>query len=337
MSKKEFPKQKQSNLSADCIVPVPRPFQEPDYPVDTYYFQISMLSMLMVRWHWHEEVELILVKSGEAWVKTEDSNVVLKEGQAMFINQNLLHSIRSSGGNDGEVYSLRFHPSFLFGYEKQSLSSKYLAPLANSSYFKYLILDGQTPASSEMLQLVRRAVNVDLERAFGYELEMKSLLSRFWFLMLPNAISQKPSPAPTHAATFDSLRIKTAIRYIEDHHTDAITLEEIADSIHISKSECCRCFKRTLGITPFEYLMKYRIFESARKMQQKEAVAETISDLAASVGFNSPSYFNKIFKKYLKCTPLQYKRKIMTTPYPFFEEDTFLPIGDPGRQSDHSR
>ena len=334
MSKKEFPKQ--NNLSADCIVPVPRPFQEPDYPVDTYYFKISMLSMLMVRWHWHEEVELILVKSGEAWVKTEDSNVVLKAGQAMFVNQNLLHSIRASGGNDGEVYSLRFHPSFLFGSATQSLSSKYLAPLANSPYFKYLILDGQTPVSQEMLQLIRRAVSADLERPFGYELEVKSLLSHFWFLLLPNAISKKTDDSPTQVSGYDSIRIKTAIRYIEEHHADSVTLEEIAGSIHISKSECCRCFKRTLGITPFEYLMKYRIFESARKMQQKEAVAETISDLAASVGFNSPSYFNKIFKKYLKCTPLQYKRKIMISPAPLPEEDTFLPIGSPDSQPTHS-
>lgn len=336
MDKKEFAENTQTAFSQAGALQTVRPFQEPDYPVDTYYFQISMLSMLMVRWHWHEEVELILVKSGEAWIKTEESNVVLQAGQGMFVNQNLLHSIRSSGGKDGEVYSFRFHPSFLFGSQNQSLSSKYLDPVVTSPYFRYLILDGMTPASSEMLQLVRRTVQVDLERAFGYELEVKSLLSRFWFLLLSSVTNQKSDSIPAPASGFDSKRIKTAIRYIEEHHTDSVTLEEIADSIHISKSECCRCFKRTLGITPFEYLMKYRIFESARKMQRKEAVAETISDLAASVGFNSPSYFNKIFKKYLKCTPLQYKRKIMTTPSPLLEEDTFLPLGDPNQIKAHS-
>ena len=38
--------------------------------------------------------------------------------------------------------------------------------------------------------------------------------------------------------------------------------------------------------------------------------AETISDLALSVGFNSTSYFNKWFRHYLKCTPTQYKQKL---------------------------
>ena len=337
MNKKEFPEQLQMNLSEAEDMPVPQPFKEPDYPVDTYYFQISMLSMLMVRWHWHEEIELIYVQSGEAWIKTEDSNVVLKAGQGMFVNQNLLHSIRSSGESDGEVYSLRFHPSFLFGTKSQSLDNRYLTPISVSPYLKYLILDDSTPVFSEMLSLVKQAVTMDLEQPFGYELEVKSLLCHFWFLLLANVETIKPDTSSTQVSGFDSKRIKTAIRYIEDHHADAVTLEEIADSIHISKSECCRCFKRTLGITPFEYLMKYRIFESARKMQQKEAVAETISDLAASVGFNSPSYFNKIFKKYLKCTPLQYKRRIITAPSKLLEEDTFLPIMNPDSQNPHAR
>ena len=91
---------------------------------------------------------------------------------------------------------------------------------------------------------------------------------------------------------------------------EAVTLDDIANSIMVSKSECCRCFKRTLGITPFEYLMKYRIQESAKRIQRRPQ--DSISEIAGSVGFNNTSYFNKIFKKYMECTPSEYRNSTHT-------------------------
>lgn len=89
---------------------------------------------------------------------------------------------------------------------------------------------------------------------------------------------------------------------------ETVTLEDIADSIMVSKSECCRCFKRTLGVTPFEYLMKYRIMESTKRMHRRPQ--ESISEIAGSVGFNNTSYYNKIFKKFMDCTPTEFKKNI---------------------------
>ncbi len=101
--------------------------------------------------------------------------------------------------------------------------------------------------------------------------------------------------------------MKQAMLFIRKHHADPISLEEIADSIHISKSECCRCFSRTLQMTPFEYLMRYRILEATKKMIEQIKEPMSIADIALSVGFNNVSYFNKLFKKFLGCTPTYYR------------------------------
>ena len=108
--------------------------------------------------------------------------------------------------------------------------------------------------------------------------------------------------------------MKEAILYIEEHYSENITLDDLAASIHLSKSECCRCFKRTLQLTPFEYLMKYRIFRAASILQMNVPAPRSMSALAFSVGFNNASYFNKVFKQYLHCTPSEYKRKIKNNP-----------------------
>lgn len=303
-----------------------RSFKNKDYPVDTYYFQMSLLSMLVVRWHWHEDLEIILVISGEAWVRTEEKSVLLHKGQGIFVNQNILHSIRSSDRSDCTLYSLRFHPSLIFGLNGGSLSDKYLAPVTESPHLKYLELYNDGGSREEILTLADRAIKIDLKKPFGYELEVKSLLCHIWGLLLSGTEQQEEVPEEVPIPHTDSKRIKKAMRYIEANHALPLSLDEIAESIHLSKSECCRCFKRTIGLTPFEYLMRYRIFEAARKIQQKEAEAETISDLAASVGFNSPSYFNKIFKKYLHCTPLEYKRRSANVDFP--TENSFLPLSE---------
>ena len=63
-------------------------------------------------------------------------------------------------------------------------------------------------------------------------------------------------------------------------------------------------------MTPFEYLMKYRIFEATKKLLDNKTVSDSISDLALSVGFNNISYFNKLFKRYLDCTPTEYREQM---------------------------
>ncbi|MBQ3037428.1 MAG: helix-turn-helix transcriptional regulator, partial [Lachnospiraceae bacterium] len=120
----------------------------------------------------------------------------------------------------------------------------------------------------------------------------------------------------------DEIRIIDAIAYIQEHYAELVTLDDIADSIHVSKSECCRCFKRAVNITPFEYLMRYRILQAADKILQNDREMTSISELASSVGFNNTSYFNKLFKKYFNCTPTEY-RKLSKTEH----RDQLSPFG----------
>ncbi len=60
-------------------------------------------------------------------------------------------------------------------------------------------------------------------------------------------------------------------------------------------------------MTPFEYLMRYRILEATKKMIETIKNPMSIADIALSVGFNNVSYFNKLFKKFLGCTPTYYR------------------------------
>lgn len=286
-----------------------------DYPVGVYRIDLNKMYLGQVHWHWHEELEYILVTSGTASFFAGDSSYVLSQGQGMLINRNVLHSVKALNEGNCIFYSIVFHTSFLFGYRHSELAVNYLLPLTNHERLRCFPLNApgteKDPEISQLLDMCSQIVQVNEEKAFGYELLTKSLLLQTWVILLKKIEDYKSaSPQePKASVSPDEARAKAAITYISMHYAEQISLQDIADYIHISKSECCRCFKRCLQTTPFEYLIKYRIYSAASMFGQADQRL-SVSDVAAKVGFNSSSYFNKLFKKYLGCTPTQFKRQI---------------------------
>lgn len=292
---------------------IPARGESVDFPVVTYFLDLSKMYMGAIRWHWHNEIEIIIINSGKANVLVDNAQVKLKAGEAVMVNQDVLHSIRPVENEKCTLYLILFHPSFLFGYGQAYFSARYLTPILSSSALKYIKLEEDIAWQEALIDHVNNAIAATLTKKFGYELVTKAELELFWAGILE--YSYTPSETIESAeASSDSQRVKEALLYIEKHHMNSITLDDIAASIHVSKSECCRCFKCTLKITPIEYVMKYRIFEATRKIKRGVPESKSISELAMSVGFNNASYFNKLFKKYLDCTPSQYKEFLRKEP-----------------------
>ena len=95
------------------------------------------------------------------------------------------------------------------------------------------------------------------------------------------------------------------LRCIHGQFDCELTTAAIAATASVSESECLRCFRKTIGTTPIQYLKQYRIRQSAKQL------AETglkISDIAVSCGFQDMSYFTKAFREQMGCTPTQYRK-----------------------------
>lgn len=280
-------------------------YGNPDYPVNVNYLDLYKTYMHFIRWHWHEEIEILIIKEGNAKVSTDDATYTVHPGQGIFINQNVMHSIHSADEKNCTFYSIIFHPDFLFGYRHDYMHAQFFLPVQNLPLFKTFILDKSNKQHENMLGTLNKVIAENVTKPFGYEIGTKGRLCYFWSLLIGQLPQLETTPSPH--VLLDEQRVKQAVLFIQAHHAEALSLEDIADSIHISKSECCRCFSRTLQMTPFEYLMKYRIFHAARRLVGKDNEPISIADLALSVGFNNTSYFNKLFKKYLGCTPTYYR------------------------------
>jgi AraC-like DNA-binding protein len=100
---------------------------------------------------------------------------------------------------------------------------------------------------------------------------------------------------------FEKVKALISLKYNEK-----LTLEEMAKSESMSKYFFIREFKSALGITPYEYLLNYRI--GAAK-QLLTSTLMTVDEIALGCGFNSTSNFIKRFKRSLGMTPLLYRKK----------------------------
>ena len=285
-----------------------------DYPVNARCLDLRKSYMSWIRWHWHEEMEILIVDQGIAEVSTDDATYLIKPGQGLIINQNIMHCIHAHNEKSCTFHSLVFHPDYIFGHKNNYLQTEYLLPIQSYRLFKAFFLDESAPWHERMLQMLKEVIGLNLDQHFGYEIATKGYLCHFWVELL-RQIPHADAPIVSRVSP-DEQRVKEAMLFIRTHYAEPLSLQEIADSIHVSKSECCRCFARTLQMSPFEYLMKYRIYESTKKLMDSEQYFASIAELAASVGFNNTSYFNKHNKKYLGCTPTYYRTHKVLHPEP---------------------
>lgn len=278
-----------------------------DYPLSVLNIDFTESDPFVIHWHWHEDIELMYIIKGQAYVTCEQDNILANEGDIVFINQSIRHFITPTNPEGCIFRSIIVHPSFIFGFGQLEMEKKYITPVIHDASIKYLHITPESSCYHAFQPHILEIITQNDEKPAGYELISKAAILYIWKELFNRTVKDNLSPTRKTAAQ-DEQRVKQAILYIQEHYMESITLDDIAASILVSKSECCRCFKRTLNITPFEYLMKYRILASTKRMHGK--TLESISEIAGSVGFNNTSYYNKIFKKYMGCTPTEYRSSI---------------------------
>ena len=99
-----------------------------------------------------------------------------------------------------------------------------------------------------------------------------------------------------------SAQLQQTIDYIHTHLDRELSIEQIAQVIHISPTYFASLFKRTTGISPHQYVIRQRV-KRAKVMLTKTEL--TIADIALQVGFSSQSHLTQQFKRFTGMTPKQ--------------------------------
>ena len=281
--------------------------ETPPDPTDGRRFSVRHAeitrSRAMAR-HSHEEIEFffVLPQGGSNLrlkLRVENEEFILCEGEAVLIPPSLSHYAEILAGRSCAYSTVCFHPLIFSGKGFR----RFIQPLLLDSQAFVLKLSGETDWQREALGVLAKTARYgnmpDIE---SWELEFHGLMFILWNLIYKNAYADSPV---IHAYQKLYKRMAGPIEYIHRHYQEDISEEVLAAQGSMAVGTLYRYFKKLMGITPFQYLSKYRILQSRTLLVQTDKM---ISEIASLCGYNSLTCFNREFKKYMNCTPSAYRK-----------------------------
>ncbi len=267
-----------------------------DFPYNVYLCTIP-LDFPSVKTHWHEEIEIIVIKKGEGIVSVDLTDYKVCAGDAVFVFSGQLHSVSQKADCTMEYENILFKPALLRSAGQDPCSDRFLQPLCSGSLRAVPVLH-----DARLTELIAQADQLCDARPRGYQLAVKGLLFQMMYQFL-SSCGQFPEERSDRRPLE---KIKTVLSYVEQHYQEPITIEEIAGQCFYSKSYFMKFFKEMMGMGFIAYLNEYRLEAASRILLTSQG---TILDAAMQSGFENLSYFTRSFKKKYGMTPGQYRKQ----------------------------
>jgi transcriptional regulator GlxA family with amidase domain len=106
-----------------------------------------------------------------------------------------------------------------------------------------------------------------------------------------------------------SALVKRTVLYLQQNYASPLSRREIADAIGVSENHLSRIFRRELGITPWDFLNRFRIKQARELLTQTD---RSITSVALTVGFSDPAYFSRVFRKQVGMSPSAFRERPRT-------------------------
>lgn len=250
-----------------------------DFPYIATCAELDKYTEPFVPWHWHRTVELFYMESGTLEYTTPHGKWAFSAGSGGMVNSNVLHSSAFclSGGRNIQLLHL-FDPSLLSGERGSRIGSKYILPLTTAPGVELILLYPEDPRQALLLEKIQSAFTLQ-ETEWGYEFRLREA----------------------------DVRVKLLMGYIQEHLSEPISVDQLAQTAHISRRACFRLFQDTLHMPPAAYIQSCRLQKACQMLAKTD---EAITHIAYSCGFGSSSYFDKVFHEKYGCSPLVYRNRM---------------------------
>ena len=251
--------------------------------------------------HWHEDIEIIVVRRGTVRYQIYQQSLVLTKGQALLVNSNVPHSAVPVDNSHVLLCTIIIQPEFLYGFPGSDMERKYFRPFCGNSRIPCILLEGKDEEGQEKLELLRRVETYFQERPFGFELKIQSLLLDFFFRIFSE--NQEKVGRGTAADGEKLRRLQILLDYLHAHYGETVSLQDLAAQVHLGRESCSRFFKEMTGKTITRYLEDYRIGQSLPLLLEGNLAVAQIAELT---GFSSASRYARAFRERMGGNPKEY-------------------------------
>ncbi|WP_422083055.1 AraC family transcriptional regulator [Ulvibacterium sp.] len=249
-------------------------------------------------WHFHPEFELVYIEGASATRHVGDHISQFTDSDLVLIGSNIPHLNFDHGVTTSyrkEV--LHIKPTF-----KQSIIAQ-MPELQSLDRLMELSKYGLAFTGATKTEVGKRMKKLHMLTSFEFFMEILSILR---FLAGSKEFELLHSkPFVNRYSHKEQARIREIYALIDERYQNKIPLEEVAALCNLSKPAFCRYFKKTTGTTFTNFLNQYRISQAKRLL----LLGKNISETCYECGFESLSYFNRIFKKVTQENPSEFKRR----------------------------
>ena len=275
------------------------------FPVGLHKLEYPADTDVMFYVHWHQEFEFLVLTEGKVLFTIEDREYVMNPGDIVFINSNYLHMAKNICGGVCSFYAIDFSYHVLNEDIHSIFSKKFIRPILNDKYvfpeFMPVSEDEDKCWQKDIRNYLHEIGECPEHELEPFELMIRSRILAIWDILDKNCVrAQKDNDIENRY----SERLEPVISYIKENYAYEITLGELAAILPMSEGQFSRVFKQTMKLSPIQYLMRYRILQSCKLLQDTE---KKIGEIANLSGFNNISYFNRVFLNTIGCTPKEYR------------------------------
>lgn len=247
--------------------------------------------------HWHEDLQFIYVINGKIKFLTLNKRIEVSAGQGIFINKNILHQVKQFMSCH---YKSFVFPDYFLKFYFGSPAGVFVDSISENENLEFYHFTGQNEWENTALNLLQKLAEIEEKKTEFYPYEILLTLSTLWLTFRKNILLP-----PQQQENIVSIRMQKFLNYIANHYAEDISLESLAKSGNVGKSECLRCFKASLQATPYKYLIEYRLSKAAELLKTTDLPIGVISE---NVGFHQVSHFGKCFKEKTGYSPKDYRK-----------------------------
>lgn len=245
--------------------------------------------------HIHNECEICMIKSGKKIFYIHNEEFLLCEGDIIFINGNVPHK------------TINFEGSMAFLMQCRNIYSMDTPENDISCYLMkkdedYAIFRKGSEINISLCPLLDEIYNEHAKMNLNYELFIRAYVMQAFAILYRHGILKDA------VSFFDEKsinKILPALKFIEAHYNESISLEDVSKTLNVDKSHFCRIFKKATDTSFVQYLNFVRIQKAEKLLTE---TTKSILEISHETGFSSPAYFTETFRSVMSCTPRFYRK-----------------------------
>ena len=251
--------------------------------------------------HKHEDWELLYVDSGEFDCIVEGEKKLLKQGDVIFHQPLETHSTVCNGKKSASVFNIHFecHSEAMECFKKKILT----VSQRTSEVLKKLISE-----CNETYRVSFHPITFSDNVPFGGEQMVLLLLEEFLILLARDSQNIVNPIKSRNSQPYVEPMIEDICAYLKANVYGKVTLDDLTEKFHFSKSFIFKQFKNHIGLSPISYYLDLKLIE-AKRLLREDGI--TITEIAERLGFESPEYLSRYFKKRVGHSPREFRNMLI--------------------------